>query len=384
MAFILQVDGDRWRSHVRSVRDSVQAVADTRLVPVIKGNGYGLGQATLSRESASLGCDVVAVGTVFEVEDVLAHTLADVVVLEPFEPRDHAACLAWAKLAERWDAGRVIRTVASASALRALPESLPAARVIIEARTSMQRFGLTQQQAARVVGEAGGAAVDGRVDIVGLTLHLPLVQPSAPADGDPTGTRRVQEVFSWINLWNGITSEAHSSRRIWLSHLDDLELAAVRRAVDNPMNMRIGSRLWLGERAALSARGTVLAVHPLPGRSPVGYRQRTGPRDGTLIVVSGGTAHGIGLSAPSPAASLRQRVVTAGTGALDAAGRSLSPFTWQGGQRWFAETPHQHHSMLWLPRGCAVPEVGDQLIADVRFTTTRFDSVIGLDLDSIP
>ncbi len=383
MAFILQVDGDRWRSHLRMVRDSVQAVADTRMVPVIKGNGYGLGQATLARESSSLGCDVVAVGTAFEVEEVLAHTLADVVVLEPYEPRDHAASTAWSRLAERWDAGRIIRTVASSSALRALSESIPRPRVLIEGRTSMQRFGFTPLQATRIMDELGTAAVDGDFEIVGLTLHLPLVQPSAPASTDYAATGRVHEVLSWINLWNGITADTHPSSRIWLSHVDDVEVAAVRQAAGNPLNVRIGSRLWLGERAALSARGAVLAVHPVAGRSPVGYRQRTGPRDGTVVIVSGGTAHGIGLSAPSPAASLRQRVVTAGTGALDAAGRSLSPFSWQGRQRWFAETPHQHHSMLWLPRGCAIPEVGDQLTADIRFTTTHFDSVIGLEAESI-
>jgi len=110
----------------------------------------------------------------------------------------------------------------------------------------------------------------------------------------------------------------------------------------------------------------------------VGYRQRTGPKGGTLVVVSGGTAHGIGLSGPSPAASLRQRVTTAGIGALDAAGRALSPFTWQGKQRWFAEPPHQHVSMIWLPHECVVPEPGDQLTADVRFTTSHFDAIEGL------
>jgi hypothetical protein len=117
----------------------------------------------------------------------------------------------------------------------------------------------------------------------------------------------------------------------------------------------------------------------LPAGTHVGYRQRTGPKDGTLVVVSGGTANGIGLSAPTPAASVRQRVVTAGTGALDAAGRALSPFRWSGKQRWFAEPPHQHVSLLWLPKGCVIPSVGDRLAADVRFTTSRFDVVLGLE-----
>ena len=97
------------------------------------------------------------------------------------------------------------------------------------------------------------------------------------------------------------------------------------------------------------------------------------------MVVSGGTAHGVALEAPSPAASVRQRVVAAGTGALEATGRALSPFSWAGKQRWFAEPPHQHVSLLWLPRGCVVPAVGDTLTADARFTPARFDAVLGLD-----
>jgi Trk-type K+ transport system membrane component len=141
----------------------------------------------------------------------------------------------------------------------------------------------------------------------------------------------------------------------------------------------MGTRLWLGCRDALTARGTVLAVHPLPSGTQVGYRQRSGPRDGTVIVVSGGTAHGIGLTAPTAAANWRQRAVSAGTGALDATGRALSPFSWQGKQRWFAEPPHQHHSMLWLPRGCVLPVIGDELSAEVRYTTSRFDAILGLD-----
>ena len=147
---------------------------------------------------------------------------------------------------------------------------------------------------------------------------------------------------------------------------------------DVELRLRLGTRLWLGDPQALRASGTVLAVHPAPSGG-VGYRQRRGPSGGTLIVVSGGTSHGIGLEGPTPAASLRQRTVAVGSGALEAAGRALSPFIWQGRKRWFAEPPHQQVSMLWLPRGCQAPNVGDQLAAEVRFTTSRFDAVLGLE-----
>lgn len=197
------------------------------------------------------------------------------------------------------------------------------------------------------------------------------------------GTARVREVVRWAGLWQTETEvwSGHNSpaSRVWASHLDDDEMVAVVRSVpDITLRVRIGTRLWLGERSALHAAGTVLAVHPIADGTHIGYLQRTGPKDGTLVVVSGGTSHGIGLSAPTPAASIRQRVVTAGTGALDAAGRALSPFRWEGKQRWFAEPPHQHASMVWLPKGCVIPAVGDRMAADVRFTTSHFDAVLGL------
>jgi hypothetical protein len=34
--------------------------------------------------------------------------------------------------------------------------------------------------------------------------------------------------------------------------------------------------------------------------------------------------------------------------------------------------------MVWLPKGCVIPAVGDRMPADVRFTTSRFDAVLGL------
>jgi len=225
----------------------------------------------------------------------------------------------------------------------------------------------------------------GRVLVEGLAVHMPIAQPAddVPPPGVRDGSAKAREVVRWAGLWQTETAvwPGHNApvNTIWVSHLDDDELAVVRSSLGEAvLRLRTGTRLWLGDRAALRAVGTVLAVHPLVSGTHVGYRQRSGPKGGTLVVVSGGTAHGIGLSGPSPAASLRQRVTTAGIGALDAAGRALSPFTWQGKQRWFAEPPHQHVSMIWLPQECVVPEVGDQLTADVRFTTSHFDAIEGL------
>ena len=387
MAFAVTIDGQRWLDHQDAVCGAVGRSAGSAIVPVIKGNGYGLGQRLLGEQAVRLGVDTVAVGNVFEIDEVAEYGSFDIIVLEPFEPRDSFATDAWWRLGQRLHAGRIIRTIASREALLALVDGPGSVRVVLEAQTSMHRFGFDEAELLRILADpdARAAFARGKVLVEGLALHLPLAQPADEVEPRDTtmGTARVREVVRWAGLWQAETEvwSGHNSpaSRVWVSHLDDDEMGAVVRSVpDISLRPRVGTRLWLGERTALHAAGSVLAVHPVAAGTHVGYRQRTGPKDGTLVVVSGGTSHGIGLTAPTPASSVRQRVVTAGTGALDAAGRALSPFRWEGKQRWFAEPPHQHTSMVWLPKGCVIPAVGDRMAADVRFTTSRFDVVLGL------
>ena len=384
MSFTLRLDTSAWRRHLDSVHEATAAYA--RMIPVVKGNGYGIGQDILAREATRFGSDCIAVGTIYELEGILDSFGGDVVVLEPFEPRDASAQRAWARVLARPDSRRVLRTISRPSALASLSSGSGVSRVLVEGRSSMYRFGMGERELLATLADTSirSSINEGRLVIEGLTLHLPITQPAGEdaGRGGVSMSPRAREVCRWAGLWmaevSGWTSQAAST--IWTSHLSDDELASVAAAAPGiEVRSRIGTRLWLGDRSALTAQGTVLAVHPLPAGTRVGYRQRTGPRDGTLVVVSGGTGHGIGLSAPSPAASVRQRVVTAGTGALESAGRAMSPFTWAGRQRWFAEPPHQHHSMIWLPRGCVIPAVGDQMTADVRFTTSRFDEVLEVD-----
>lgn len=390
MSFVLQVDAERWRSHLVATMGQVTWHPRTELVPVVKGNGYGFGQAHAARAAEALGVGVIATGTVFELEEVLACTSTPVLVLERFDGRDRAAARAWEGTSRRWGVERIVRTVSTLAGLRELLAGPAGTQIVLEGRTSMHRFGFSPDELQWTIAQSDfrEAVASGQLVVHGLSLHLPMAQPAGPAGREQAkGTARAQEVLQWCGIWQAqeLTGARESAAAIggadavWVSHLDDQELAQVRAGTPLPLRVRMGTRLWLGDRPALRAHGSVLAVHPLTSGTRVGYRQRSGPRDGTLVVVSGGTAHGIGLRAPTPAASWRQRAVSAGTGSLDAVGRALSPFSWQGKQRWFAEPPHQHHSMLWLPSGCVIPSIGDEMVADVRFTTSRFDAVLGLD-----
>lgn len=427
MTFALHVDAPRWRSHTASARDAIRSVIrhgepGSRLgdfVPVAKGNGYGFGVDRLAIESQRLGADVMAVGTPFEAAAAARRFAGDILVLQPWDPRDTTAAEAWNMVADSGFAHRLIRTVADVDALHSLMVEVSgltttAPRVLIEGLTSMRRFGLAEPDLDAVMADSvvRTSVRQGRIVLAGLALHLPLAQPLAPhvqtlerdwhdVQAPPVlsqgATGRAREAWSWALTW--IRSLAaledagcvvpDSAASLWVSHLDDTELGQLRRAVpDVPIMMRTGTRLWLGDDDATTARGTVLAVHPVTKGRAVGYRQRRAPHAGLLVVVGGGTSHGVALAAPSPAGTARQRLVAAATGALEAAGRAKSPFEWAGKRRWFAEPPHAQLSLIWISEddvrqamsaGNKPPAVGDEWACRIRHTTASFDRVVGLD-----
>jgi hypothetical protein len=409
VTFTLHVDGPAWRQHTASVRDALREairgeVAMARLgdlVPVAKGNGYGLGLGRLATEAARLGVDHIAVGTVFEVPAVAEAFGGDILVLSPWDPRDVIAARRWEELDRARFAPRVVRTVSDATVAKGLPGDLPAgSRLVMEGITSMRRFGMLETDLLAILGSGGfqAAVSDGRIVLEGLALHLPLAMPEVhhvSATRLPRGTSaRVIEVQGWAKTWRAGLEElarAHcpvseSASRLWVSHLNDEELRTLRTLEpEAAINARVGTRLWLGDGHALQAKGTILAAHPVGRRFAVGYRQRKAGSDGLLLVVGGGTSHGVAMAAPTPATSLRQRAIAAGTGALEATGRSRSPFQWGDKLLWFAEPPHMQVSMLWLPEsvlreglahGQRTPAVGDTLDCRVRHTTALFDAVL--------
>ncbi len=415
MTFTLHVDAEVWRSNAATVREGIQTAlgesdGDRGLVPVIKGNGYGLTNPRLARESGRLGVEGVAVGTVYEVEAVAAEFDGTILVLQPWEPRDTLATSAWQSVSEHYGS-RVVRTVASTEALHRLAAQAEApVPIVLEGLTSMQRFGLTEADLDALLADdlIRSALSSGRIEIRGAALHLPMAQPPSPQVaqiGDrsrpvpvPDGaTNRVREAWGWAVIWIRalaaieeagvpLTQEAAT---IWASHLDEDEVRDLRAALPNvPLRVRIGTRLWLGEPASLQAYGVVLAVNRMAHGREFGYRQRRAPKEGYLVVIGGGTAHGVGMEAPSAASTMRQRAIAAATGALEAVGKSRSPFSWAGKHRWFAEPPHMQVSLIWLTdddvnealaAGHRTPAAGDQWPCRVRHTTSTFDEVIGLD-----
>ncbi len=355
MSLVLHVDGDRWRAHLRRVADATPG-----LVPVAKGNGYGFTLGRLARRAAWLGVDTLAVGTYDELPHVADRFGGDLLVLTPWRP-DGDADQVDPALADRLT-DRLIHTVSRLDDLTLLLAARPAARFVLERTTSMLRHGMSAAE-LRAAGHALAADHAG-AGINGVALHLPL----AAGSHLPEVERLLTDVVS--------AGLGDQGRTIWVSHLTGDELARLRAAYpDFAFRPRIGTDLWLGDRAALRVSATVLDVHALERGDVFGYRGRTAPRAGHLVVVSGGTAHGIGLEAPLGDASLKGRAATLARGGLDAVGFVRSPYSIDGKQRLFAEPPHMQASMLYLPAGAHVPAIGDEVEVRVRYTATAFDRV---------
>ncbi len=347
MSLTFTVDGDRWRRHLRTVADQTPG-----LVPVAKGNGYGFGLGRLARKAEWLGADTLAVGTYEELPDVAQRFGGDLLVLTPWRPTA-------SPVPDDLPRRRVIHTVSRLADLLALLDHDPDARVVLERMTSMLRHGMSTEElrsAAQLL-ERRPATVEG------VAFHLPLAAGA-----------HLTEV---VGLVNDVVASGLTTRRLWVSHLTPRELASLRTSyADFEVRPRIGTDLWLGDRGALRVTATVLDVHEVERGDVFGYRGRTAPKAGHILVVSGGTAHGIGLEAPTGDHSIRARAATLARGGLDAVGFVRSPFTVDGKQRLFAEPPHMQASMLFLPHGPRVPAVGDEIDVRVRYTATTFDAVV--------
>lgn len=354
MPLTLRVDAAPWTAHLRSV-----VTARPGLVPVCKGNGYGFGVPRLAGVAAGgLGADLIAVGTEVELGWV-GGLDCDVVVLTPDPTGPH-------EVPGGPPRDQVIRTASTVGDV----ERLVAAghRFVVECRTGLQRHGVAPAdfERLRTLLAAPGAAAG----LEGWGLHLPLAG---------AGTWGV-----WVRDRVGALAAAGLPiPTVFVSHLDIAELAALRAALPGTVvRPRVGTKLWLGRRELLHPAATVLDVHPLRAGTPAGYWQGRTRARGSIVVVSGGTAHGIGLQAP-PAPSPRRRAGALRSAVGDSLGRARSPFLHDGRPLYFHEPPHQQVSLLWLParRGGPwssreqPPERGSEVTLRVRYTTTVFDAV---------
>jgi alanine racemase len=346
MSVVLRVPAADWRAHQRRV-----LAATPGLVPVAKGNGYGFGLARLAAEATALGVDTLAVGTPSEVEAVRDVFDGSIVVLQPWRPGEPGA-------EELLSDERIVHTVSRVSDLAHLSASGRRPRVLLELLTSMKRHGMRVDElpAVRKV-----LAEDG-VDVTGWTIHLPM--PAATGGNAAEGERLAKAGL------------AVRTAPVWFSHLTGADHDRLRATLYTETRLRVGTELWLGGSVRRRTTATVLDVHPVKRGEKVGYWQRSMPADGHVVIVSGGTSHGIALEAPTSAATRRQRLISAVNGSVEALGWARSPFTIAGKKRWFVEPPHMQASMVYVPGSKGIPAVGDEVAVELRLTTATVDEVV--------
>lgn len=345
----LTIDTAAWREHLRAV------VAETPgIIPVAKGNGYGFGLARLAAEAQDLGVRTLAVGLPHEVAAVRDHFEGTIIILQPWHPFD-------AQAVELARDPRVVSTISSLDTIEVLAnlgaETRP--RVVLEVLTSMRRHGLPSEDLA--VAEAAA----NMLDVEGWTIHLPLHSEATEVEARELSQRAVDAFFAPVLLSHVPPSTVREIGQT-LGHQGE--------QVD--ARLRVGTRLWLGARDAYETTATVLDVHQVSRGERVGYHQHKAPGDGWVVVLAGGTAHGIGMEAPTSGSTMRAKVISVANGALEAAGRALSPYTIDGRKRMFLEPPHMQSSMVFVPGSAQPPAAGDAVPVQVRMTTAQFDEVI--------
>jgi len=380
MTFSLNVNATKFRGHLVSVMNSY-ATAGAELVPVIKGNGYGFGRGVLASEAARLGSNRIAIGTVWELGQSLADFAGEILVLEPFNSSDTSAVAQWREHLEH-NADRIIVTVSNVDL--AAVRAAGAKNIYLEGKTSLSRFGILHLDMQSIENFND-------LKVQGLSLHLPIVQPAIKVDATTeissafngaTLSKSMTETWNWVVLYQELATKFALPKHLSLSHITESQLKSLKKMMhsynfDMEIEVRVGTKLWLGEPSALQATGTVLQIHELMNSRTVGYQQTNSGNNKRLIVVSGGTAHGVAMAAPSTASSLRKKGVAIAEGFSQAIGKVRSPFSFKGKNLDFVEPPHMQVSMLWS--NDMKIAVGDNLNCNVRNTTSNFDCVLGLD-----
>jgi hypothetical protein len=149
----------------------------------------------------------------------------------------------------------------------------------------MQRHGIRTDDLGRV------AALLPGVRFEGWTIHLPCTPRAAMPKPSALGYAAL----------------ATAPGTLWFSHLPRRRgphwpaSSVAREAEPVPVRLRVGTRLWLGDKTSRSHHCDGAGHHKVKRGDRAGYRQRVCPASGWIVVVAGGTSHGIGMEAPTSA-----------------------------------------------------------------------------------
>ena len=310
MTLQLSVDSAAWGRHVSETANSLGD-----LIPVVKGNGYGFGRATLIEHAVKISRDI-AVGTIFEAHDVPSDCRA--FVLTPI-----GKVMPTAKNLSK----NLVLIVGSVHHVQNLQEVSWRGEVVIKLRSSMNRYGAELNELQALVAAVQNAGLTQ----IGWSVHPPL-------DGTPQ---------SHATEIGKIIAEVDSDLPWLVSHIDAKNLADLRKKfAKKTIRVRSGTQLWLGDKSMFELTADVLDARPVKSGAVVGYRNITLHQDGTLVMIGAGTSHGVQL-----------------------VGAELSPFHFNETRLNLVEPSHMHTSMVFVPANQTAPKTGDMV--DVQQPLTR-------------
>ena len=312
MTLTLTVLTAEWNRRVDQVAAEIPG-----LVPVVKGNGYGLGREWLADRASRLA-PLLAVGTVHEIPSIPGSCIP--VVLTPsLDDADPAR-------------PEAVLTIGRAEHLHAAARQ-PGRPVLVKVRSSMNRYGTSAAEANTLTEEARRLGLDVR----GFSIHPPR---SGSSSDHAVEIERLLD-----RLEPGVP--------VWVSHVDATDFARLReRHPTRDWFLRLGTELWHGDKSLLHLGADVLDVRPVVAGESAGYRSEPIPHDGTLVMVGCGSAHGI---SPLPDGS--------------------SPFHHARHRMNLVEPPHMHTSMCLVVRGNPVPAIGETVDVQRPLITTRPDVI---------
>jgi alanine racemase len=318
----LTVDEQAWRSRVEAIHDAVPG-----LVPVVKGNGYGFGRALLAEIAGRWRPDELAVGSVHELADVCAVPAIRGTAVISLTPAMH--------LPDDLPAQAVL-TVGNLAHVDALARRGIRGRVAVKLESSMHRHGSTAERLPALLDRL---AADG-FEVHQFVLHLPLASTTL------TDVQALAEVEGWL---------PHLDRAVPISlgHVSaDAHRSLCAAHDERSFRLRSGTALWHGDKASLRLAADVLDVRSIDVGQAAGYRQVPVSTAGHLVMIGAGSSHGV----------------------LPLDG-GLSPFHFERQRMPLVEAPHMHTSMVVVPRGAPVPEVGDWVDVQRPLTSVTADVV---------
>ena len=308
MTLQLSVDSTSWNLHIN---DIAKSFGD--LIPVVKGNGYGFGRATLMSRAALLAKEI-AVGTVFEAHDVPATCTA--IVLTP----------AGVELPQTLPATAIL-TVGSVQHVANLRLNSWRGPVIVKLRSSMNRYGADATELA----DLKDAIANSGLTQVGWSIHPPL---------DGNASDHLTEIKNWM-------LQISSDLPWFISHIDANSVKQLRQEfAKNKIRARSGTTLWLGDKSMTHLTADVIDLRVIKKGETAGYRNVKVKKDGAIAMIGTGTSHGV-----------------------QPVGSELSPFHFNQKRLELVEPSHMHTSMVFIPIDDKSPKVGDNI--DVQQPLTR-------------